>query len=151
MPIHKDSLFRIFQADYRTALWRFFENRHDRMTADLAAEFCDRATLERLLGMELLQYDGASNEYRLDDRIERFIEEMLGAAEVAQADWLAALLEELRRVIEGIGSWPRRARATHFSGAPCDCCGRATAVRSVISKTSNPPRTSTIVQARITR
>lgn len=101
MPIHKDSLFRIFQTDYRTVLWRFFENRHDRMTADLAAEFCDHTILERLLGIELLQYDGASNEYRLDDRIERFIEEMLGAAEVAHADWLSALLDDLRRVIDG--------------------------------------------------
>lgn len=101
MPVHKESLFRIFQADFRTALRRFFENRNDRITEDVAAEFCDRAMLDRLLGLELLQYDGASNEYRLDDRVERFIEEMLGAAEVAQADWLTALLEELRRLIEG--------------------------------------------------
>lgn len=101
MPIHKDSLFRIFQTDYRTALWRFFENRHDRITADLAAEFCDHTTLERLLGIELLQYDGVSNEYRLDDRVERFIEEMLGAAEVAHADWLTALLDDLRKEIDG--------------------------------------------------
>jgi hypothetical protein len=101
MAVHKESLFRIFQSDFRTALWRFFENRNDRITADVAAEFGDPGTLARLLGLELLQYDGASHEYRLDDRVERFIEEMLGAAEVAQADWLAALLEELRRLIEG--------------------------------------------------
>jgi hypothetical protein len=101
MPIHKDSLFRIFQIDYRTALWRFFENRHDRITGDVAAEFCDDSTLERLLGLELLQYDGVSSEYRLDDRVERFFEEMLGAAEVAHADWLKALLDDLRREIDG--------------------------------------------------
>ena len=101
MAVNKESLFRIFQSDYRTALWRFFENRHDRMTSDAAAEFCERATLDRLLGMELLQYDGPANEFRLDERIERFIEEMLGAAEVAQADWLTALIEEVRRLIEG--------------------------------------------------
>ena len=101
MLVHKESLFRVFQADYRTTLSRFFENRNDRITAEMAAEFGDPATLARLLGMELLQYDGASNEYRLDDRVERFIEEMLGAAEVAQADWLTALLEELRRLIDG--------------------------------------------------
>src|SRR5947207_1112826 len=101
MAIHKESLFRIFQSDFRTSLWRFFENRNDRITADVAAEFGDPATLARLLGLELLHYDGATNEYRLDDRIERFIEEMLGAAEVAQTDWLTALLDELRRLIEG--------------------------------------------------
>ena len=101
MSLHKESLFRIFQSDFRTALWRFFENRNDRITAEMAAEFGDSATVARLLGLELLQYDGVTNEYRLDDRVERFIEEMLGAAEVAQADWLTALLEELRRLIEG--------------------------------------------------
>jgi hypothetical protein len=101
MPVVKESLFRIFHADYRTALRRFFENRNDRITAEVAAEFADSATLSRLLGLELLEYDGASNEYRLADRLERFIEEMLGAAEVAQADWLTALLEELNRLIEG--------------------------------------------------
>lgn len=101
MPVHKESLFRIFQSDFRTALWRFFENRNDRITAEMASEFGDAATLARLLGLELLHYDAATNEYGLDDRVERFIEEMLGAAEVAQADWLTALLEELRRLIEG--------------------------------------------------
>ncbi len=101
MPINKDSLFRIFQSDYRPVLWRFFENRKEPVPADVAAEFCDRPMLERLLAIELLQHDGASNEYRLDDRIERFLEDMLSAAEVAQADWLTALLEELPKLIEG--------------------------------------------------
>jgi len=114
MPVHKESLFRIFQADYRTALWRFFENRNDRITADLAAEFGDAATLARLLGMELLQYDRTSNEYRLDDRVERFIEEMLGAAEVAQADWLTALLEELQRLIDGHRKLAESAKSETF-------------------------------------
>ncbi len=80
-------------------LWRFFANRHDRITPDLAVQFADSGTLGRMLGLELLEYDGS--EYRLDDRIERFIEDMLGAAEVAQADWLTTLIEEVRRLIEG--------------------------------------------------
>ncbi len=101
MGVHKESLFRIFQSDFRTVLRRFFENRHERISASLAAEFGDLATLQRLLGLELLHYDGESDEYRLDDRVERFVEDMLGAAEVAQADWLTSLLEELRRLIEG--------------------------------------------------
>jgi len=101
MPIQKDSLFRIFQSDYRSVLWRFFENRKEPVPADVAAELCDRPTLERLLALGLLEHDGASNEYRLDDRLERFLEDMLSAAEVAQADWLVALLEELPKLIEG--------------------------------------------------
>ena len=101
MGVHKESLFRIFQSDFRTVLRRFFENRHERVPASLAGEFGDLAALHRLLGLELLHYDGESDEYRLDDRIERFVEDMLGAAEVAQADWLTSLLEELRRLIEG--------------------------------------------------
>jgi hypothetical protein len=80
-------------------LWQFFANRHERITADLAIEFADSDTLGRMLGLELLEYDGS--DYRLDDRIERFIEDMLGATEVAQADWLRTLIEEGRRLIEG--------------------------------------------------
>jgi hypothetical protein len=99
MPVTRESLFRVFHTDYRTVLWRFFANRHDRITPELAAEFADSGTLGRMLGLELLEYDGS--EYRLDDRIERFIEDMLGAAEVAPADWLTTLIEEVRRLVEG--------------------------------------------------
>lgn len=99
MSVTKESLFRVFHTDYRSVLWRFFANRHDRITPDLAVQFADSGTLGRMLGLELLEYDGS--EYRLDDRIERFIEDMLGAAEVAQADWLTTLIEEVRRLIEG--------------------------------------------------
>ena len=56
---------------------------------------------ERLIALELVEYDAEAGEYRLDDRAERFFDEMLGAAEVAQADWLVALLEEIRRSIGG--------------------------------------------------
>jgi hypothetical protein len=99
MSVTRESLFRIFHTDYRTVLWRFFANRHDRITPDLATEFADSGTLGRMLGLELLEYDGS--EYRLDDRVERFIEEMLGAAEAAPADWLTTLIEEVRRLVEG--------------------------------------------------
>ncbi len=101
MPVFKESFFRIFHSDLRNVLRKFFENRNDRITAEVASDFADSAALSRLLGLELLEFDGASSEYRLDDRIERFLEEMLGAAEVAHADWLTGLLEELRRLIDG--------------------------------------------------
>jgi hypothetical protein len=39
-----------------------------------------------------LVVDGAAGECGLDDRVERFLKEMLGASEVAQADWLVSLL-----------------------------------------------------------
>jgi hypothetical protein len=93
MPVPRESLFRVFHTDYRAVLWRFFANRHDRITTDVATELADSGTLGRMLGLELLEYDGS--EYRLDDRIERFIEDMLGAAEVAAADWLTTLIEEV--------------------------------------------------------
>jgi hypothetical protein len=101
MQIEKDSFFRIFQSDLRIALQRFFENRHARITPEIAGEFVDPATLERLIGLELVEYDGEVGEYRLDDRVERFFDEMLGAAEIAQADWLVGLLEEIHRSIDG--------------------------------------------------
>lgn len=101
MPIYKESFFRIFHADVRSAFRKFFENRSAHVTAELASEFTDAATLAKLSGLELLEFDGENNQYRLDDRLERFLEEMLGAAEVAQADWLRGLLEELNRSIEG--------------------------------------------------
>ena len=99
MPVPADSFFRIFTHDVREILRRFYENRHERVTAHFAADFVDQATLERLLALELLEYDPGEGEYRLDGRLESFFEEMLGTAEVAQADWLGSLLEELRRLI----------------------------------------------------
>ena len=101
MQIAKDSFFRIFQSDLRIALQRFFENRHAKVTLEIVGEFVDPATLERLIGLELIEFDSEAGEYRLDERVERFFDEMLGAAEVAQADWLVGLLEEIRRTIEG--------------------------------------------------
>jgi hypothetical protein len=101
MLIYRDSFFRIFQSDFRTALQRFFENRNGRVTREIAIEFIDATTLDKLVGLQLVEQDQESGDYRLDDRIERFFDEMLGAVEVAQADWLVGLLEELRRLIEG--------------------------------------------------
>lgn len=99
MAVPPDSFFRIFTHDVRETLRRFYDNRHERITAHFAANFADQTTLERLLALELLEYDPTEFEYRLDGRIESFFEEMLGTAEVAQADWLGGLLEELRRLI----------------------------------------------------
>jgi len=99
MAILKDSFFRVFQSDARIVLRRFFENRNTRITASLASEFADAPTLNRLLNLELLEYDGACNEYRLDDRVERFLEEMLGASDAVQGEWLTGTLEELDRQI----------------------------------------------------
>lgn len=83
-------------------LRRFFENRSERITPELAAGFGDRGVLDRLVGLGLLEYDPSLSEYRMDDRLERFFEEMLGATEVAQADWLIGVMEELHRLINGI-------------------------------------------------
>jgi hypothetical protein len=101
MQVQKDSFFRIFQSDLRVVLQRFFENRRAGITPEIAGDFVDPAILERLIALELVEYDAEAGEYRLDDRAERFFDEMLGAAEVAQADWLVALLEEIRRSIGG--------------------------------------------------
>ena len=101
MQIARDSFFRIFQAELRSVLRRFFENRRGQITAEMAAEFADPETIERLVALELIEFDAEAGEYRLDERMERFFEEMLGAAEIAQADWLVGLLEELRRSIDG--------------------------------------------------
>lgn len=101
MHIYKDSFFRIFQSDVRSGLQRFFENRLVRITPEIAADLFDAAALEKLVGLQLVELDSDAGEYRLDDRVERFLDEMLGAGEIAQADWLVGLLEELRRLIEG--------------------------------------------------
>lgn len=101
MHVQKESFFRIFQSDLRVALQRFFENRRARITPEIAADFVDAATLDRLVALELVEHDSEAGEYRLDERVERFFDEMLGAVEVAHADWLVALLEEIRRTIEG--------------------------------------------------
>lgn len=99
MNVYKDSFFRIFQSDIRSALQRFFENRHVHITPEIAGELIDASTLDKLVGLQIVELD--AGDYRLDDRVERFLDEMLGAGEVAQADWLVGLLEELRRLIDG--------------------------------------------------
>lgn len=101
MRIYKDSFFRIFQPELRGPLQRFFENRNAQITRDVANEFMGAATLDKLVALQLVEHDIASGDYRLDDRVERFFDEMLGAVEVAQAEWLVALLEEMNRIIEG--------------------------------------------------
>ena len=101
MHSYKDSFFRVFQADVRSVLQRFFENRATPITASLATEFADVSMLDRLVSLQLIEHDPDNGEYRLDERVERFLTEMLGAAEVAQADWLTGLLEELQRLIDG--------------------------------------------------
>jgi hypothetical protein len=83
MQISKDSFFRVFQSDLRVGLQRFFENRRARITPEIASDFVDPATLDRLMALELVEFDGENNEYRLDNRVERFFDEMLGAAEIA--------------------------------------------------------------------
>jgi len=101
MPLHKESFFRVFRSDLRPTLQKFFENRSVRMSSEIVAEFAEIATIDRLTALQLIEFDQEGGEYRLDDRVERFFEEMLGAVEVAQADWLVGLLEELRRAIDG--------------------------------------------------
>jgi hypothetical protein len=101
MHIYRDSFFRVFAPDYRAALQRFFENRNARITREIASEFVDAAKLDKLVALQFVEHDQDSGDYHLDDRVERFFDEMFGAAEVAQADWLVGLLEELRRLIEG--------------------------------------------------
>jgi hypothetical protein len=101
MHVYKDSFFRIFQSDIRNGLQRLFENRLVRMTPEIAADLIDAATLEKLVGLQLVEFDSNANEYRLDDRVDRFLDEMLGTGEIAQADWLIGLLEELKRLIAG--------------------------------------------------
>ena len=101
MAFSKEGFFRIFQSDLRPVLQRFFENRRTRVPLEMAGEWADQGTLNRLVALELIEVDVAVGEYRLDDRVERFLDEMLGASEVAQADWLVGLLEEIRRNIDG--------------------------------------------------
>ena len=101
MHVYKDSFFRIFQSDIRNGLQRFFENRQVRITPGITADLIDAATLEKLVGLQLVEFDPDAGEYRLDDRVESFLDQMLGASEIAQADWLIGLLEELHRLIDG--------------------------------------------------
>jgi len=36
----------------------------------------DATTLDRLIGVQLVEYDADSGDYRPDDRVERFLDEM---------------------------------------------------------------------------
>ena len=98
MQVFKESFFRIFNSELRNPLQRFFDNRHGRINHSVALELVGEvALLEKLLGWGLLVHDISDDNYRLDDRVERFFDEMLGAQEAAQADWLVTLLDEIHR------------------------------------------------------
>jgi len=85
MRVQRDSFFRIFSSELRGALQYFFENRRGRITPEVARDFVDVATLERLVALGLIEFDGDSREYRLDERTEGYLNEMLGVTEAAQA------------------------------------------------------------------
>ncbi len=101
MQVQKHSFFRIFQAEIRPALRWFFENRKTQITREMATEFCGVEILEKLSALELIDYDTATAEYRLDDRVEQFFDQMVGSVEVTQAEWLVGIFDELKRSIEG--------------------------------------------------
>ncbi len=120
MQAYKDSFFRIFNSDLRNPLQRFFDNRHGHINNAVALELVgEPAVLEKLLGMGLLVHDTSDDNYRLDDRVERFFDEMLGAEETAQADWLLTLLDEIRRRIEG---YEKLASASRGAGLFKEIC-----------------------------
>jgi len=63
MHVQRDSFFRIFSSELRGALQYFFENRRARISPEIASEFVDLATLERLVAVGLIEFDGESGEY----------------------------------------------------------------------------------------
>ena len=87
MHVQRDSFFRMFSREPRGALQYFFENRRARITPEIASEFVDFATLGRLVAMGLIEFDGEGGEYRLDDRTERYLDEMLGVTEAVFMVW----------------------------------------------------------------
>ncbi len=112
MSVYKESFFRIFRSATGEPLRRFFENRHGRISAEMALERSGAEVIDRLLALALIEYDRDSGVYRLDDRVERFFDEMLGAVEAPHADWLFTLIDELKRQIEGY----YKVEDTHKSG-----------------------------------
>lgn len=114
MPLQKASFFRIFRPDFGSALEKFFENRSIHLARETITEFADAVTLDKLAALELVDFDLENGEYRLDDRVEQFFEQMLGAVEVAQVDWLIALLEELRQLLDGYRKLADTAKGENF-------------------------------------
>jgi hypothetical protein len=102
MHVQRDSFFRIFSSELRGALQYFFENRRARITPEIASECVDLATLERLVALGLIEFDGESGEYRLGDRTERYLDEMLGvkrwASFLAFRSRFASVASRVRRL-----------------------------------------------------
>jgi hypothetical protein len=88
-------IFVLFQKKYREVLHRFFVNREQAFTHSEAEAFADDGTLADLVEAgALLDDDGC---YRLDDRVESFLEAMLDAGEAQPVQWLAAHLDEFEK------------------------------------------------------
>lgn len=116
MADFKESFFKVFQTDARQVLRKFFENRAAKITVDIATGFSDPTTLARMVALGFLDADEAAGVYRLDDRTETYLEQMLGAEELAHASWLTDLLEEMQRRIDAFNkqSDPHKAES-HLS------------------------------------
>ena len=95
MPKRSRQFLHIFQKRYRDPMEVFFRNRDRELMAAEVFDTFDQDTVGELLRMNVLLEEDTG--FRLDERIEGFLEQMLEAGDAAPVKWLETDLEDFDR------------------------------------------------------
>lgn len=95
MSKHSRQFLHLFQKKYRDPMEVFFRNRDRELTATEVFDSFDHETVRELLRLNVVLEEDTG--YRLDERVEGFLEQMLEAGDAAPVKWLETDLEEFDR------------------------------------------------------
>lgn len=85
----------LFQKKYRDPMEVFFRNRDRELTAAEVFDSFDQETIRELIRFYVLLEDDSG--FRLDERVEDFLEQMLEAGDAAPVEWLETDLKDFDR------------------------------------------------------
>ncbi|MDQ8195682.1 hypothetical protein QEH59_14705 [Coraliomargarita sp. SDUM461004] len=95
MANHSRQFLHLFQKRYRDPVEVFFRNRDRELTTTEVFESFDQDTVRELLRLNVLLEEDSG--FRLDERVEGFLEQMLEAGDAAPVEWLETDLKEFDR------------------------------------------------------
>ena len=95
MANHSRQFLHLFQKRYCDLVEVFFRNRDRELTTAEVFESFDQDTVRELLRLNVLLEEDSG--FRLDERVEEFLEQMLEAGDAAPVEWLETDLKEFDR------------------------------------------------------
>lgn len=95
MSKHSRQFLHLFQKKYRDPMEVFFRNRDRELTATEVFAGFDHETVQELLRLNVILEEESG--YRLDERVEGFLEQMLEAGDATPVEWLETDLKDFDR------------------------------------------------------